>query len=96
MNKKMRLKIIDNNVLETCTVCVVNTMMELADRVIQYIEDSEGCCDLHVFQWDEKWQSWIAFTSATEAAEVIIHDLMRDYRRLTDHIQELNEEGVYQ
>ena len=49
----MRLKIIDNNVFETCTVCVVNTMQELVNRVLQYIEDSEGCCDLHVFQWDE-------------------------------------------
>lgn len=92
----MRLKIIDNNVFETCTVCVVNTMQELVNRVLQYIEDSEGCCDLHVFQWDEKWKSWISFTSATEAAEVIIHDLMSEYRRLSDHLQELNGEGVYQ
>ena len=92
----MRLKIIDNNVFETCTVCVVDTIQALVYRVHQYIEDSEGWCDLHVFQWDEKWKSWISFTQATEAAEVIIHDLMSEYRRLSDHIQELNEEGAYQ
>ena len=92
----MRLKIIDINVFKTCTVCVVNTMQELVNRVLQYIEDSEGCCDLYVFQWDDKWESWITFTQATEAAEVIIDDLMSEYRRLSDHLQELNEEGVYQ
>lgn len=86
----VRLRLIDYFEGAPVVIGIYNTMKDFERAVIGYIADHDNKVLLQVDQYDSRYHTYIAFSSATEVAENIIKKQRKEYER----VSKLGEEIV--